>query len=227
MKTDRMFLQEHPIFSGLFDDEDLEQLGGFIARKVSRGDFVYTPGDPSDAVYWIKSGRVKVYQVNRDGREILFGIYHPGDIFGEMAFFENGTREHFAEARETLQFMAISRANMFQLVKAKPILIYRLAKLVGERRREIEQQQKIILYKDVRERLAGILLKLAKDHGIQDRRGRLLRFKYTHKELASLIGSSRETVSLAISDLRRQGVLDVNPDRKFIITNEGQLAQLT
>jgi CRP/FNR family transcriptional regulator len=226
MRTDLEFMKENRIFSGLFDD-DIESLAAVAnAAFTKRKSLIYQPGDASDAVYWIKSGRVKIYKLTEEGREIIFGMYQTGDVFGEMAFVEDRPREYFAEAIDDLQLVPIKRKQLFSLAKRKPGIIYRFARLIAERRREIEATLESLLYKGVRERLAGQLLKLSKEYGIDDNRGRLLRIKITHKDLASLIGSSRETVSLTLGDLRKDGLIDVNTDRKIIIRDEGQLEQL-
>ena len=227
MKTDIEFLKENRIFSGLFNG-DLDQVLELVNPvSIKRRKLVYQPGDPSDAVYWIKSGRVKIYKLTEDGREIIVGLYQTGEIFGEMAFVEDQPREYFSEAMDDTTLLVLKRNNLFSLAKRKPGIIYRFSKLIGERRREMEATMESLLYKGVRERLAGQLLKLSKQYGIEDNRGKLLRIKITHKDLASLIGSSRETVSLTLGDLKRVGLIDVNTDRKIIITDEKQLSELT
>lgn len=226
MKTDIEYLRSNRIFTGLFEEET-EALAAVVnSGTAKRKTLLYQPGDPSDAVYWIKSGRIKIFKLTEEGREIILGMYQSGDVFGELAFVEDRTREYFAEAMDDVQYILIKRKSLFNLAKRKPGIIYRFARLIGERRREIEATMESLLYKGVRERLAGQLLKLSQQYGIEDNRGKLLRIKITHKDLASLIGSSRETVSLTLGDLKRVGLIDVNTDRKIIITDEKQLSQM-
>ena len=226
MKTDIEFLKENRVFTGLFNGDFDMVLDVTHSGSVNRRQLIYQPGDLSDAVYWIKSGRIKLYKLTEDGREIIFGLYQTGEVFGELAFVEDRPREYFAEAMDDTQFISIKRSGLFSIAKRKPGVIYRFAKLIAERRRETEATMESLLYKGVRERLAGQLLKLSKEYGIEDNRGKLLRIKITHKDLASLIGSSRETVSLTLGELKRVGLIDVNTDRKIIITDEKQLSQL-
>ena len=226
MKSDVEFLKDHRIFSGLFNG-DIDILMKVVATgSAKRRELIYQPGDPADAVYWIKTGRVKINKLTEDGREIIIGMYQAGDVFGEMAFVEDRPREYFAEALDDVTFLSIKRHNLFSLAKRKPGIIYRVARLIGERRREVEATMESFLYKGVRERLAGQLLKLSREYGIEDTRGKLLRIKITHKDLASLIGSSRETVSLTLGDLKRVGLIDVNNDRKIIIKDEKTLSEM-
>ena len=226
MKSNLEFLSDNRIFYNMYNGEIDEVLKVAKSGVVRRRKVIFQPGDPADAVYWIRSGRIKIYKVTEDGREMIVHMHQSGDLFGEMAFVDDAPREYFAEAMEDLSYLAIRRSDLFGLAKRKPGIIYRFAKLIGERRREAETTVETLLYKGVRERLAGQLLKLSRDYGIEDTRGRMLRIKITHKDLASLIGSSRETVSLTLGDLRRVGLIDVNNDRKIIITDEKQLSQL-
>ena len=220
------FFKKSALFAGLFDN-DLETLVQMSeAGTAKRRHLFYTPEDPSDGVYWIKSGRVKIYHLTEDGREVILCMYNAGDIFGEMAFLEDGFREYFAEAIERVSYVFMPRRNLFTLAKRKPALIYRYAKLIGERRRETETGYSSLMYKGVRKRLAWQLLKLAGQYGIQDNRGKLLTVKITHKELACLIGSSRETVSLTLGELKDMGLLEINSDRKFIIKDTEHLSRL-
>ena len=226
MKTDAEFIKENRIFSGLFD-QDIETVLSLMTRmSVKHKDVIFKPGDPADNIYWIISGRVKIIKLTEDGREIILGLNKAGDIFGEMAFVEERSRDSFAEAQDDTVLLALKRNHLFGLAKRKPGVIYRLAKLIGERRRDAEAITEGLIYKGVRERLASVLLKLSKEYGIADARGKMLRIKITHQDLASLIGSSRETVSLTLGDLKRDGVIDVN-DRKIIIRDEEQLAMMS
>lgn len=226
MKSDVFLLSNDRIFSGLGEDEIFELVEKAEAGKARRRQIIFKPTDLSDCVYWIKSGRIKLYHLTEDGREIILRLFRPGDIFGEMAFLESGPRDYFAEALEDLQYFSIKRNHLLSMAKRKPILIYRFAKLIGERRRESEMSLTSRLYKGVRGRLAWQLLNLAERYGINDNRGKLMTVKFTHKELACLIGSSRETVSLTISELRDMGIIEMNTDRKLIIRDEKNLSLL-
>lgn len=219
MRSDREFLSSIILYKGLFDsdDPDLER----VARPsfLKKRQMAYGPGDPSDGIYVVRSGRIKIAKVTEDGREIILNMLKAGDVFGEMAFLENSPRDTFAEALEDTNLFFTSKIDLLQLIKRRPALTYRLAKIIGKRRREAEKNMENFLYKGVRERLAGLLLRLSDDYGTQEARGKLLRIKITHRDLAGIIGSSRETVSLTLGDFRREGYIDIN-ERKIIIKDE-------
>jgi len=225
MKNNVEFLTSIPIFSGLFeqDSADLERASQpMFVRKKQVG---YRPGDPSDSIYIIRSGRIKISKITEDGREIILNLLKTGDVFGEMAFLEDTARDTSAEALDDTNLFVVKKSDLLQLIKRRPAITYRLAKIIGERRKEAEKNMENFLYKGVRERLANLLLRLSNDYGIKDSRGKMLRIKITHQDLANLIGSSRETVSLTLGDFRREGFIDIN-ERKIIIKDERGLVQL-
>ncbi len=225
MKIDVDFFDSVQLFKGLIgnDDPEIESLIQplFIKKKQA----AFRPGDPSDSIYVIRSGRVKVGKTTGDGREIILNLLKKGDVFGEMAFLDDGPRDTFAEGLEDTQLYVITRAGLLKLIKRRPAITFRLTKIIGKRRKEAENNMESLLYKGVRERLAGLLVRLSEDYGINDSRGRLLRIRITHQDLANLIGSSRETVSLTLGDFRREGHIDIN-DRKIIIRKTNSLTSV-
>ncbi len=221
------FLQDDRIFTGVFNGDKDSLFDSAVWKESRRRQSIFMPGDSADSVYWIKSGLVKVFKLTEDGRELIHALYQAGDVFGEMALFENQPREAFAESIEDTQYVMINRRDLMSLAKRKPVIIYRLARLVGERRREAEHEKELMVLKGVKERLACLLLKLGDTYGVVDSRGKMLKVKITHKDLASLVGSSRETVSLALSELRKSGILDRNSDRKIIIKDRERLVSMS
>lgn len=219
MRSNQEFLHNNPLFKGLFDSDPGELDRIALPLFIKKRQVAYRPGDPSDAIFVIKSGRIKICKITEDGREIILNLLKTGDIFGEMAFLEDQMRDTFAEALDDTNVLIFKKPELLQLIKRRPAITYRLAKVIGERRREAERNMENFLYKGVRERLAGLLLRLGEDYGIKDSRGKLLRIKITHQDLANLIGSSRETVSLTLGDFRREGYIDIN-ERKIIIKDE-------
>ena len=224
-KEDKEFLKETSLFKGLYN-ENLEEV-----EQVARLEFaerrhpIYRPEDLSNTIYIVRSGRVKISKVTEDGKEIILGLLKAGDIFGEMAIIQSGPRETFAEALEATTYYSIKLEDLYRIIRRKPTVSLRLARIIGKRRLEAEKTMESLLHKGVRRRLATQLLKLAKDYGVNDARGKLLRIKITHQDLANLIGSSRETVSLILGDLRREGVIRID-QRKIIITDEMGLEKI-
>ncbi|MDP8256435.1 MAG: Crp/Fnr family transcriptional regulator [Candidatus Alcyoniella australis] len=224
-RIDIKMVMDSSVFSNFTGDvKEVERITHIGSAK--RNQMIYMPDDPGTELYFLKAGRVKICKITEDGREIILNLVKPGDVFGEMAVISEGKRENFAEIQENVIYYYIKRLDLIALMKSRPEVAIRLAKMIGERRLEAERNMESFLYKGVRERLASLLIKLAKDYGIKDARGNMLRIKITHQDLANLIGSSRETVSLTMGDFRKEGVIDIN-DRKIIIKDEMGLARIS
>ena len=225
MKSNIEFLQNIFLFRCLFDHAAKELERAVQLLSLRRKQVAYRPGDPSDSVFVLKSGRIKIGKITQDGREIILDLLKAGDVFGEMAFLEDAPRESFAEALDDTDLLVIKKADLLRLIRHRPAVTYRLAKIIGCKRRKAEKNMENFLYKGVRERLAILILRLSDDYGIKDSRGKMLRIKITHQDLANLIGSSRETVSLTLGDFRREGFIEIK-ERKIIIKDESALRQL-
>ena len=186
---------------------------------------IYLPGDPGVAVYFIKSGRVRIARISEDGKELTLAILEPGEVFGEIDVLQNTPRNEMAEALEDTVLCQIQRTEFEALLRRTPGLAIRLTKLLGLRLRQIESRVEDLVFRDVPSRLAHLLLKLIRDFGVEDGRGILLRTRLSHRELANLIGSTRETVSLILGEFRREGLVE-SAGRQIVIRDREGLARL-
>jgi len=190
-------------------------------NEVRRRQVVYLPGDPGRSVYFVNGGRVKISKVTRDGKELTLAYRGPGELFGEIALIEGGPREEMAEAMENALLTEMERGDFERLIQTQPLLGLRLARLLTQRRRDIENKIENLVFKDVNAKLAELLLRLANDYGVDHERGTLVALKITHKEMANLIGSTRETVSLTLSQFKRRGLIRTEGRKVIIADREG------
>ena len=194
-------------------------------REIRRRQVVYLPGDPGDAVYFVNGGRLKVSKVTRDGKELTLAYRLPGEIFGELSLIEGGPREEMAEAMENALISVIDRVVFEQILLKDGLISSRLVKVVAQRRRDVENKIEQLIFKDVNAKLAELLLRLGDEYGIEDSRGTLVSLKITHQEMANLIGSTRETVSLTLSQFKRRGFIQTE-GRKVILADRDGLRAL-
>jgi CRP-like cAMP-binding protein len=144
-----------------------------------------------------------------------------GDFFGEPCLLEGGPREEMAEAMENALVTEIERTEFERLLQTQALLGYRLTKVLAQRRREIENKIENLVFKDVNSKLAELLLRLANEYGVDDSRGTLVALKITHQEMANLIGSTRETVSLTLSQFKRKGLIQTDGRKVILADREG------
>lgn len=218
------YLEKIDLFSGLSADEMawLDKATRMITLK--RNQPVYLPEDPSDSVFFIKAGQVRICRVLEDGRQLTLALLGPGEMFGELEVIEESPRDTSAEAVEDTFVCALPRPEFESLLTRRPDLARRLTKLIGFRLKRIESRIEDLIFRDVPVRLARLLLQLSNDLGVADSRGVLIRVKLTHQELANLIGSTRETVTTMLGDFKRSGLIAF-AERRIIVCDPAALSR--
>src|SRR4051812_15536867 len=219
------YLKKIPLLADLAPEKLATLAETVELLEVRRRQVVYLPGDPGQSVYFVNGGRVKISKVTRDGKELTLAYRGPGEIFGELALIDGGPREEMAEAVENAIITELDRGEFEKLLQSQGMVGYRLTKVFAQRRREIENKIENLVFKDVNSKLAQLLLRLGTEYGVDDARGTLVALKITHQEMANLIGSTRETVSLTLSQFKRKGLIHTD-GRKVILTDPEGLKAL-
>jgi CRP-like cAMP-binding protein len=196
-----------------------------VMREVKRREALYLPGDPGDRIYLLKRGVVKISALLDDGREMILALLRPGEVFGEEAALDEAPRDHMAEAYEDALICIITRKDFLDLLRCNSDMAFSVTKLIGFRLRTFRTRVETLLFKGAAARLAQTLLELAKDHGVPDSRGVLLPLRLSQQNLASLIGVTRESVNLTLSDFRRRGLVELDR-RSLRILNPEELARV-
>src|SRR6185295_9818735 len=192
------------------------RLGVYRSRQV-----VYLPGDRAQGIFFLAEGRVKISKVTRDGKELTLAYRTGGDFFGEPCLLEGGPREEMAEAMEATQAVEVDREVLDEVLRSSGPTSYRFTRALIARRKELESRVEQLIFKDVGAKLAELLLELGAQHGIKDDRGVVVGLKITHQEMANLIGSTRETVSLTLSQFKRKGLIQTEGRKVILADPEG------
>ena len=223
MQEKYWYLKNAQVFKRL-SEEDLNWLEcRSRLRTFPRNVPVYLPADQADGVLVLASGRVKICSVTPEGKQSILALIEPGEMFGELAIFDQGQREEYAEATEKSKVVLIPIDTMREMVEGNPRLALGVTKLLGFRRRRIERRLKYLLFRSNRDRLTHLLLELAEDYGTWSESGVDLNIKLSHQELASIIGSTRETVTVTLGQLQAEGLIKVGR-RKLALLQPKALA---
>ena len=219
------YLKKIPLLAEL-GPEVLARLAERIQlREVRRREVVYLPGDPGNSMFIVNGGRIKISKVTRDGKALTLNYCGPSEVFGETCLIEGGPREEMAEAMENSMITELERSDVERLLQSHAQLGYQLTRILAARRRELENKLETLVFRDVTSKLAELLLSLADEYGVEDSRGTMVALKITHQELANLIGSTRETVSLTLSQFKRKNLI-CTEGRKVIISDAESLRAL-
>ncbi len=203
--------------------EELER----SARELSfrRKEMVWDLGDGADRVFFVRSGVCKVAKPMDASREITLQFFTRGALIGEYAALFDAPRDTRCEAYEDSNLFAIPREDFQRAMRCSAALATGVAEVVGERRRRLENRLKNLIFRTAHSRLAGLFLDLSEDFGVRDSRGVIINLKLTHREMAALIGATRETVSFAILDLRKEGLI-LTEGRRVILLDPDRLLAL-
>ncbi len=183
------------------------------ARSVScaRGDLLFTAGDPADSIYFVMEGRIKIFRTHSSGAESIVGIRNPGNLFGELGWaMGESTRSNSASALVASDLRRVDAGEFGRKLRADEVLAAAFARGLVRRLTAVERELSELAGKSVPGRLVDILGRLAADHGIEESDGSLrLGLDLTHKDLADLIGTSRETLTKELGVLADVGLLRV------------------
>ncbi|MEN1680183.1 MAG: Crp/Fnr family transcriptional regulator [Planctomycetota bacterium] len=189
-------------------------------RQFARGAPIYLPADQANGVLLLTTGRAKICSFTEEGKQAILAFIDPGELFGELALFGGGEREEYAEAVEKSTVILMPGDAVNQLVHRHAGLALGVTKLIGLRRKRIERRLKYLLFRSNRERLISLLLELADQYGKPAEDGLRLGIKLSHQDLASIIGSTRETVTVILGELQDEGLLTIGRRRITLISRE-------
>ena len=216
-------LRRCDLFGRLSETELARLESRALLRTFPRKSLVYMPSDRSDGVLLLTAGRVRIGTVTGEGKQAILAFVEPGELFGELAVFDEGNREDYAEATENSTVLFLPAEEIRRLAEEHNAVSFGITKLIGLRRRRIERRLKNLLFRSNRERLVHLLLELAEQYG-QPTNGEIdLRIKLSHQDLAAVIGSTRETVTIVLGELQAEGALRVGR-RKIVLTDAERLA---
>ena len=199
-------LRAIPLFHTLGDRALQEIADLLIDRKFPKNATIFEEGVGGDYMYVIQEGQVKVTKMSEDGREKILEILGPGDFFGEMALLDREPRS--ASVKTTLHcvLLALSRKDFVALLRRNPDIAMELIRVLSRRLREADEQIRGLLFERVEGRTRRVLRRLASDP-VPGQPGLRATPTLTHQQLADLVGTSRETITRVLKDLRDEGWL--------------------
>jgi CRP-like cAMP-binding protein len=202
------YLERFRFLDALTDAQKREVRAMARMFEVKRGQRVFATGDPSDQVFLLKAGVVRISALNSGHEERILALLYPGDIFGELAVVDEAPRGHAATAHEDILVCAFGRDVLLRVIQQAPALGYRITKLIGLRLRRFETRIQELLFKSAHARVAHALLDMADDYGIRDDAGVVIPIRLNQRDLGNLVGLARETVNVVLQDFRQRGLVD-------------------
>jgi CRP-like cAMP-binding protein len=205
-----------PVFSTL-ERDDLGRIAQLaVPRGFEPGQIVFREGDASDTCYIVRSGRARAIREHADGRTITLATFGPGDIFGELAMFEDELRSATVEAVQPTSVVAVLGPDMRRLMVEHPEISMRLVVALGRRLRETNDRLAKQSFQTVQSRVAVVLSELVAQAVAAGEPAREVLLTATQADLAKLAGSSRESASRFLAVLERAGVISQGRGRLVV-----------
>jgi len=204
------FLRHLPLFKNLNDQEfrHLEQITEY--RLVKRNTCIFQSGDASDAIYVLVKGVVKISNQADDEREVIKHILYPMAVFGELALAGEQKRQDFAQALEETHIYRINVSDFNRLMESNSRLMMNVITMIGNRLRRVEDRLEALMFKDARERIIDFLKDSANKQGKRIGMEMLIKHCYTQQDIANLTGTSRQTVTSVMNDLKKANLIFFN-----------------
>ncbi|MBA2339304.1 MAG: Crp/Fnr family transcriptional regulator [Pyrinomonadaceae bacterium] len=188
-----------------------------VAVDYRRRRFIYRTGDRADSLYTIARGRVKLCLIEVETRrEAVLDILPSGSLFGESALYDEGTREKCAVAYENVRLLRIPVGEFREEMTEHRRLYDYTFRLVGQRLARAERRMAEFALDAIPARLDKLLVELSERYGRSAPEGILIDLALPHREIASILGSTRESVTVRLNAMRRAGIIDI-VDRKILI----------
>lgn len=205
-----------PVFSTL-QDEDLRRIAELaVPRTFEAGQTVFREGDASDTCYVVHSGQARAVREHPDGRTITLATFARGDIFGELAMFEDERRSATVQAVQPTTVVAVLGPDMRRLMTEHPQIALRLVIALGRRLRETNERLARQSFQTVQSRVAGVLQDLVAEAIADGAQPGEVLVTATQADLAQLAGSSRESASRFLAVLERAGVISQGRGRLVV-----------
>jgi len=218
MRTDEVvdLLARVPAFETL-ERVDLERIAEVaVPRSFDPGQLVFREGDDSDTCYIVRDGQARAVRSHSDGRAITLASFGPGDIFGELAMFEDERRSATVEAIEPTTVVGVLGGDMRRLMSEHPGIAMRLAVALAGRLRETNERLSRQSFQTVQSRVAVVLSQLVQQEVQAGRADGDVLVTATQADLAQLAGSSRESASRFLAVLERAGVISQGRGRLVV-----------
>lgn len=222
------YFTQIPVLAALPEDTQRGLERSAEQRQYRRRQVIHFPDQPGDFLYVLCSGRVKIGRTSEQGREITLLLLEGPQLFGEGGLFApDAPYDLMAETMEDSLVAVLRRSDIVAALSQSPAAALEMLKLVSERRALAEALAADLVFLEVSRRAARLLLRLHDTWSGARGRGSLLeRVKMTHQELANMIGSTRETITLILNDFKRQGAV-VFVGRKIVIPDRARLEAIS
>ncbi len=196
-------LAEIPLFQPLWPEERMALAARMRPKRFAKGEVLFHREDPASHLYVIATGTVKIAIPDEGGREVVMALYRGGDVFGELALFDNAPRSASVTALSETVVYALAGDDFFAVLEKNPKAMRRLLALLARIVRRVSGQVGDLVFLDLEGRVAKYLLDLSElSPGKRE-------VELTQEDPANFVGGTRAAVNRALADLQKLGAIEV------------------
>jgi len=207
MENKVWYLRQNRLFEQAGDDAIDGGDKIFTTCVYPKKSMIFDQGDPTRVVFLIKRGKVRITRLTADGKEVTVAVLGAGDMFGEETLFDDQPRMTHAVCMEECLLCTAKADDLFALLSRNPTLALNVAKILSDKLVDASATMEDLAYAKISDRLLHLFDRLAAEHGVKTEDGTSIDVRLTHADIASLVGSTRETVSLEMSNLAKSGAI--------------------
>lgn len=202
-------LRRIPIFSELPNDQLIKISQLEIKKKYPKGSIIFYEGEPGEAFYYIQSGKIKIYKTSFDGREVILNIFAEGAILAEVTMFNDIEYPATAEVIEDAVIGMVYNRDIEKMVLQNRELSLQVIKVLSKRLYHSQMNVKEMALNDTYVRTIKVLVNLAEEYGKSTTKGIEIDLSMTRQDIANIVGTTRETASRALSQLKKKEYIDM------------------
>ncbi len=222
----KWYLDRIDLFKELSEEDMAFLMKNAIKKYYEKSSCVFSSGDPGNTIFLIRDGAVKVYDLAESGKESIFWFRYKGEFFGLAEAFGGEDRLCFAEAVEPTSIFVIKRKVFEELLKRNPRISLIVIKILAARLRRLGEAMKTLSFQDLRGKLAQLLMNLGNVCGVEIEGRIIIERKFTHQDLANMMGATRQSVTVALNDFVKNGIIRT-AGKKLEILDQRRLFKIT
>lgn len=204
-------LSKFTLFRDLNDQELHEIVNISISREFKKGNHVFMQDDPLENVYFIYNGKIKIYKSDVTGKEQIVNFLKNGEMFPHVGFFRKGGYPAFSEVIEDSTVVVVPISKFENVLIENPELCIKVFKVLGEKIVDLQERLESQILNNTYEQIIKLLVRLGRNHGHELDDGTIkLKSEFTNKDLANMIGTTRETVSRTLTKMKKEGKIEVD-----------------
>ncbi|MCT2535633.1 Crp/Fnr family transcriptional regulator [Aquibacillus koreensis] len=220
-KSIQELLQTFPLFKDLTDDEIQPIIDLAQSRTYRRGTHIFMQGDPLTNVYFIHIGKIKIYKTDFNGKEQIVNVLQSGNMFPHQGFFRQDQCPAHAEVIEDATLIYIPIHLFENFLMNNPAICVKLFKVLGDLIVDLQKRLEEQILHNTYEQIIMLLLRLNRNHGELVKDGKYaIKSNFSNRELANMIGSSRETVSRTLTQLKKENLITTNSKGNIVIDKD-------